>query len=355
MRTDGSTPSEVPGRFSAPTTIRECAERDAGAWDAFVERSNGTYCHLYAWKRVFERVYGLKTLYLSFQCKDEWLGVLPLAIMPRLPGQPAKAISVPYCNYGGLATVAGGEPGDLRAIAVEYLLRRGVRCIEFRETATSSSDGNEVSMLLRLPASSEHLWSELHDKSQIRKAQRAGVTPAWGREYSRSLYDIYARRMGELGTPVHSWRFVQEILDGFGDCADVLTVQYQERPIGAMLVIKFKDTWADPMASSLTDFRGMNPNMLLYWEALRAACEAGAKYFDFGRSQRDSGTYRFKKQWGAEEVLLHYYSYRDAALVNSAATNFYRGRGASALVRGWKMLPGAVQRTLGPVIRRWVP
>src|SRR5207245_9031035 len=47
---------------------------------------------------------------------------------------------------------------------------------------------------------------------------------------------------------------------------------------------------------------------LLYWETLKAACADGVGRFDFGRSSRNSGTYRFKVQWGAREEPLYWYT-----------------------------------------------
>jgi hypothetical protein len=93
----------------------------------------------------------------------------------------------------------------------------------------------------------------------------------------------------------------------------------------------------------------------MYWEALRAACDAGVKSFDFGRSHKDSGTYRFKKQWGASEVALNYHSYVGGKLIPSVSTNFYRGQSASKLASIWQKLPTFFQMRLGPVVRRWLP
>jgi lipid II:glycine glycyltransferase (peptidoglycan interpeptide bridge formation enzyme) len=154
---------------------------------------------------------------------------------------------------------------------------------------------------------------------------------------------------------VHSPRFIDEILRSFGGRTDILTVKYQGRPIAAMMLIKFHDAWIDPLAASLAEFKAKNANMLLYWEALRAACEAGAKEFDFGRSYRGSGTYNFKKQWGAKEAGLIYYTYHDGRVVQAAATNFYRSKAASTLAKIWQVLPEPAQRRLGPTIRRWLP
>jgi len=337
--------------------VFDCREEESEIWDAFVEKASGTYCHLFGWKKVIERTYGLKTHYLTFRSADIWLAILPLAIMPRLPGGAVKAVSLPYCNYGGLLASSGVDAEPLKTVAIRYLIGMGVGKFELRDIAPGIADAAEVTMILSLPESSELLWKQVGDKvrNQVRKAQRSGLILRWGREQGDDLYAIYAKNMGRLGTPVHSPKFVKEILANLGEHADVLTVRYKERAIGAMLVIKHGDTWADPMASCLTEFNPLNPNMLMYWEVLRAACAGSAKWFDFGRSHKDSGTYRFKKQWGANEVPLQYHSYENGVLLPLASTDFYHGQSASKLASIWRQLPNFVQLQLGPAVRRWLP
>lgn len=319
--------------------------------------SGGTYCHLFSWKQVFERAYGLQTHYLAFCSGDTWLGILPIVVMPRLLGCEAKAVSLPYCNYGGLLSAHGVEVEVLRAEALKYLCGMGINRIEFREVAHGVVDFREVTMILRLANNTGMLWNQVGDKvrNQVRKAQRSGLVLRWGSDQADELYAIYAKNMGRLGTPVHSKKFIKEILSCLGGLADVLTVRYEDRAIGAMLVIKQGDTWADPIASCLSEFNKFNPNMLMYWEVLRAACDSGVKSFDFGRSHIDSGTYRFKKQWGANEVSLFYRNYVGGVLMPSASTNFYRGKSASKLASIWQKLPMFLQMRFGPVVRRWLP
>ncbi|WP_438978920.1 GNAT family N-acetyltransferase [Polynucleobacter sp.] len=347
-----------PPLLEAPDfSIVECGVENSMDWDSFVKNSSGTYCHLFGWKRVIERTYGLQTHYLVFRSAVAWLGVLPLAIMPRLPGGVLKAVSLPYCNYGGLLVAHGVDPAPVKTAFLNYLIGLGIIEVEFRDIAPSMAQAAEVTMILALPESAELLWKQIGDKvrNQIRKAYKAGLTLRWGRDQGDDLYVIYAKNMARLGTPVHSPKFVKEILDSLGECVDVLTVRHEERAIGAMLVIKNGDTWADPMASCLTEFNKFNPNMLMYWESLRIACDTGVKSFDFGRSHRDSGTHRFKKQWGASEVALNYCSYVDGMLSPTAYTNFYRGHSASKLASIWQKLPAFVQMRLGPVVRRCLP
>ena len=88
--------------------------------------------------------------------------------------------------------------------------------------------------------------------------------------------------------------------------------------------------------------------MLLYWEMLADACRRGAPCFDFGRSTRDSGTYKFKTQWGAHEVPL-YWQYllapgQDVPEVRPDSRKF------RLMVAGWQRLPVWAARVIGPRI-----
>lgn len=337
--------------------ILDCDSFFKNEWNCYVAKHHGNYCHLYEWRRVFESSYDLNTLYLIIKNPDEWVGILPLAVLPCLTKR--KAVSLPYCNYGGLLAAKGADKHRVRQAALSYLKEKGIRRIEMRELCLDENrqTSTEVTLMLDLPESAESLWKKIGDKArnQVRKAERAGLEVRWGREQVAELYAIYADNMGRLGTPVHARAFVDAILDAFGERADVLTVRLREQAIAAMLVLKCGDTWIDPIASSRTEYNSMNPNMLLYWEALRQATAAGARKFDFGRSRKESGTYRFKRQWGAVEIPLDYHTYVDGVRVASASTDVYRGGKAALFAQIWSKLPRPVQRYFGPKVRRYIP
>jgi CelD/BcsL family acetyltransferase involved in cellulose biosynthesis len=51
----------------------------------------------------------------------------------------------------------------------------------------------------------------------------------------------------------------------------------------------------------------LRPNHLLFWHAIRAACEQGRRWFDFGRTDiGQEGLRNFKLSWGAVEEPLVY-------------------------------------------------
>jgi hypothetical protein len=93
--------------------------------------------------------------------------------------------------------------------------------------------------------------------------------------------------------------------------------------------------------------------MLLYWEVLKAAVEKGYTIFDFGRSTRDGGTYRFKKQWGAVEYPFywHYWLRHGPELrqLNPTSAKF------RVAVKLWQRLPLSLANRLGPALVKSLP
>ena len=318
---------------------------------------SASYCHRYEWRAVLHEAYGLPTSVLAVtDLNGGWVGGCLVAEMPRLIFSSRRAVALPYCNYGGMIALPGVDLEAVRLAVLRVTTELGIARVEFREMH-GAVDSEETTLILSLPASRELLWSQVGDKvrNQVRKAERSGLTVHWGAEQWPELYEIYARNMGRLGTPVHSPRFIQAIVENFGADAEVLTVRLDGMAVGAMLLIKHAGVWADPMASCLSEYNKLNPNMLLYWSALAAACDAGADKFDFGRSQRDSGTYRFKRQWGAEAIPLCYLSFVDGVCQRDSSTGFYRSSTGGRLAAIWRRMPYGVQSRLGPMVRRWLP
>ncbi len=92
--------------------------------------------------------------------------------------------------------------------------------------------------------------------------------------------------------------------------------------------------------------------MLLYWNFLKYASGNGYARFDFGRSTANEGTYKFKAQWGAKPVPLHW-SY---ILVNNKELNFDTPGSAKRkqIERLWQNLPLEMANCIGPAIRKHI-
>jgi len=159
--------------------------------------------------------------------------------------------------------------------------------------------------------------------------------------------------MRDLGTPVYSRRLFEEVSAAFPDRARIIVVRLKDRPVAAGFTFRTRGMVEIPWASSLREFNSLCPNHLVYWTALETALAEGATVFDFGRSTPDEGTFKFKEQWGAEPLPLHweYWLASGDRLPDASPKNpKYR-----LMIETWKRLPLWMANLAGPRIVRDIP
>lgn len=333
---------------------------DSGStWRRVVETAAGArLSHAPEWLPIIQRTYGHDPFYLSAEDDQGSCAVLP-AFVVRRPFLGAVVTSMPFLDGGG---PCGSSPA-LRRILIEHLIAEargiGAKSIELRSSERIDIGAgpleHKVNMTLTISDDPACLWHRL-DKDvryQVRKAGRGGLTvDSGGAELLASFYDVFSVRMRELGSPVHAFRFLAAVLEHFGSRARVMLVRQGHLVIGGLIAIAFKDRLTVPWASCLKEYFSLCPNMLLYWTALHRACLAGFRRFDFGRSTRNSGTHRFKEQWGAEEEPLFWYSI--PAAPSAATSQPDRPASISFLSKTWQHLPLSVTRQVGPRLRGYL-
>ncbi len=338
--------------------IRGFQESDGQAWDEYVlSRPEGTAYQLLAWKQAVESAYGFRGAYLLAEQGSTVRGVLPLVDF-RVPLAGRTLVSLPYCDAGGVLADSAEIADALLREALALAARRGSRCT-IRATAPLAFPGTartgKVRMLLDLPPSSEALLSSLKSKlrSQVNKPLRDGLTTkVGGFELVEDFYGIFSANMRDLGSPVHSRRWIEAIVAAYGERARVAVVYTPEgQAAAAGIVLLHPTTISIPWASSLRKYNNLNANMLLYWTFLSQAAEQGFKIFDFGRSTPGEGTYRFKEQWGARPQSLYWYEAGSATGQDAAAEPSRKRQMAAAL---WSRLPEAGTVWLGSRLRKYI-
>jgi len=291
---------------------------------------------------------------------DQTCGVLSLAfIKTMLFGR--FLVSLPYLNSGGVVADNAAIAGRLIDRAVELADQLQVRYLELRhETAIEHPAlghrlTSKVHMRLALPNTADALMAAFPAKlrSQIRKGEKNGLTVAWGSEERLAdFYAVFSRNMRDLGTPVYGKALFRAVVREFPGRAEFCVVSFGTQPVAAALLLHGQGVTEVPSASSLRRFNHTSANMLLYWRLLERAVQRGQAVFDFGRSSRDSSTYRFKEQWGAspESAEWQYYL-RNGAVSDMRPDNPRYQR----FIRLWQRLPVAVTRVIGPAIVRGIP
>jgi serine/alanine adding enzyme len=313
--------------------------------------------HAPEWLTVIARAYAHAPLYLTGSGDDGSYGVLP-AFVVRRPLLGTVVTSMPFLDSGGPCSTSTAIDAALVARLVEEGRQRGARLVELRSASRLPIDAepqeSKVNMTLVLddPAA---VWRGVGKgvRNQIRKAERAGLSVEYeGAAALASFYDTFAARMHDLGSPVHGLAFLWEVIDAFGPRARVALVKKGNATIGGLIALRFNDRVVVPWASCLKEYFAFCPNMLLYWETIRAACADGCTRFDFGRSTRHSGTYHFKRQWGAQEEPLYWY--RIPVSTCRRRSEAVAPAPGEWLARMWQHLPLSVTRHIGPQIRRYL-
>jgi len=336
-----------------------CSDRKS--WDSYVQShfSSSNY-HRYGWRDVIETSFSHSCFYLAARdIDDNIVGILPLVFMKsRLFGR--FLISLPFFNYGGVLCDRK-EIGDALLVeAVNLQKKLGAQYTELRHseqwTGDMPSKQSKVAMILVLEKDIEAQWHGFKAKlrNQIRKADKSGLSVSIGsKELLNGFYDVFARNMRDLGTPVYSKQFFSAVLECFPHDSRIISVFLGKKPVAAGLISSFRNTVEIPWASSIRKYNSLCPNNLLYWTALQFALKNGFERFDFGRSTPGEGTYRFKKQWGARPHQLHW----QYLLPEGSALPELNTKNPKYLmaIKMWQKLPLPVTRFLGPNIVKYIP
>lgn len=333
--------------------------------DSYLKKSGeaGPY-HYIEWLEAVEKAYQHQSRVIAAYRNNEVCGVLPL-VRIKPPFIAPQLISLPFCDYGGPVADDNKIREQLLSAAKDLKTREGMNSVEVRvrdpaEESDNWITGEKVRMILSLPGSSQALFTSFKPKlrSQIRKAEKNGLACSIGMEEEllRRFYSVFCDNMRRLGSPVHSLSFFQALREAYGPRMVVAVVDLDGLPVGAGIVLLGNEEACIPWASTLSEYNHLAPNMLLYWRLLEWVSDRGTKTFDFGRSSFGEGTFRFKKQWGAEPAALRWYRLGDAPHFDNALVvpTDLKSRIRQSIVAGWQCLPLDLANWLGPKIRRYI-
>jgi serine/alanine adding enzyme len=333
---------------------------DVAVWDTFVARAEGSsFVHLAAWRDILSDVLGAECLYsVATDRSGEYQGVLPLArVKSRIFGH--YLVSLPFLSYGGPL----GSPAARQRLVQEAITAARRSSVDLLELRTRYDGGGglpvssrKITVLLELPASPEELWDVFPSKlrSQIRRPMKEGLETRFGADQVEAFYEVFARTMRDLGTPVLPRAWFERIAAMFPQLV-VFGAVYRgggHEPLAAGCGFvwggEFEMTWA----AARRDDRRLAANMLLYWSFMQEMIRRGTRTFNFGRCTPGGGTHRFKQQWGGRDVPLPWCQY---APRERAATPSPDDPAFSWGPRLWRWLPLPIANLLGPRLIRFLP
>lgn len=330
--------------------------------DAYVHNHpQGTLFHRSSWRRVVNRVFGHLGWELGAFDAGRLVGLLPMMRVPSLP-RGENLISMPYGVYGGPL----GDGSEIsRALVVEAqreaerlgVGRLELRCLHACEGQPPLVPSDLYATFIKdLPSDVDGVLSGMPKKAraEARKARtKHGLELVEGPWYVEDLARLFLLNKRELGSPSLPGEMFRVLLEEFGDQVFVHLVVREREPLMAIMSFVHKGTLIAYYSGNLPGAdRSYSTSNFAYMALQEWAVERGLSRFDFGRSRRDSGAFRFKQHQGFEETALPY-SYHLVRSKHLPALTPSNPKTA-VLRNTWSRLPLFVVERLSPPLARYL-
>jgi lipid II:glycine glycyltransferase (peptidoglycan interpeptide bridge formation enzyme) len=266
-----------------------------------------------------------------------------------IPGfrQKQKFISMPVLSSAGISIIVNKYKNKeyykdfLKQVGDNYEVRSFSKVTDYHYK-------DKVTCYLNLPDSADNLWNGFKSKlrSQIKKGFKNGLNAEIGNEeLINDFYHLYSKNMHRVGTPVNSKNYFKSFLNNYrnGD-AKIFIVKYNNKIVGVSITFSFGKFFEVMWASTDRDYNKLNTNMVLYWKMMEYSIKENMEIFSFGRSNKNSSSLKFKRQWGIQEYPL-FFNY------STPRKNIREFRLFSQF---WRKLPYQLTLILGPIIRKKV-
>jgi serine/alanine adding enzyme len=339
--------------------IQQLTQEQESKWDEYAQDNKASIYHDTRWIHLIKKVFGHDSFHIIALNSGNVVGILPLVQLKSLLFGNFM-VSMPYFNYGGV--IADSDEITHQILNFANGLSNQLACshIELRFDSQQQLElpvrTDKVTMLLDLPDNADALWQAIGTKrrAQVKRPIREGVEfITGGLELLEEFYDVFSKNMRDLGTPVYGKNFFKEILKTFPNNTHIAVVRLNGKAVGTSFLIGNAGILEIPWASTLRKYNRLGINMFMYWNILKFAIDKQFKFFDFGRSSKDAGTLKFKKQWGAlEQQLYWYYDMDKQAPLPGLNPNNKKYQSAIAV---WKKMPLFLTKIIGPGIVKNLP
>jgi CelD/BcsL family acetyltransferase involved in cellulose biosynthesis len=311
--------------------------------------------HHPAWTLLLADAYAFKPFVLaSFDGSRRLMAGVPVV---EIGGrrQSRRWVSLPFSDVCPPLAPDGGA--DSISAAIDEVRREaGVASLEVRARLAGASPGKQPALLhdLQLTADPDKVAASFRAsvRRNIRAAERgpAIVRVASSQaDVTERFYRLHVDTRRRLGLPVQPLRFFRllwsrMIEPGLGR---VLLVEVGPETVAGAVFLSWNRTVVYKYGASDPHYWPLRPNNLLFWEAIKWACESGYERLDFGRTDLDSPSLRrFKLGWATQEHPLEY------TLLGDTQANVRRARPPRIVRSAIRRSPRWVVRALGEILYR---
>jgi hypothetical protein len=148
-------------------------------------------------------------------------------------------------------------------------------------------------------------------RRNVRKALREGVTVKVENDRLDRLCEMHQENIRSIGGVPKSERFFSLVSETFlpGDDFDVYVAKLNGAVIAGLLVFYFNKTVEYFIPATDTQYRSIQPLAPILHAAMTDAARRGFVWWNWGGTwASQTGVYRFKRKWAAEEGRYYYYT-----------------------------------------------
>lgn len=322
-------------------------------------RADATPFHRPAWVCAVARGCGQEAVFLvARDARHAIQGLLPLNVI-HSPLFGRALVSVAFAVDGGILADSADIAALLGDAAYALAERRCCPTVELRGgigPGTGWTVRQDAYLGFARPLAdsdeAELLAIPKRHRAEVRKALDARLDLSIGRDESHRAihYALYRRSVHALGTPVFPRALFDEVMDAFGEQAEIMIASHGNQPLSSVLSLYHGERVMPYWHGAVPEARRLRSNEALYFGLMRRARERGLRVFDFGRSKVGTGPALWKKTWGFTPEPLAYHVRalpgHEARDINPLSPGYRRK------VALWKRLPTALVDRIGPPIAR---
>lgn len=237
----------------------------------------------------------------------------PLAVNKRYRGVAREYLSSPGGAFGGWIGTDGlnrshGELLDLFLLenCPSFVLRHNPYNPVVESFKKLECQDDETHVLDLSPGFDTVFkgWSKGHS-SAAKKARREGVVVRvadsmqdWHEYFA--VYQDSLRRWGDAGTSSYTFDFFEELQNQGAGSVRLWLGEFSGRVVAGALCLYARQHVVYWHGAALEEFFNVRPVHYVLYEAIRDACEAGYRWFDYNPSGGHEGVKSFKRNFGAE-------------------------------------------------------
>ena len=297
----------------------------------------------FEWFGIITDSYGLEPYFVLMQDDDDWALIAAFKFKGRY-------VSLPYAYCSGFL----GSSPEVALRLEEELKSQGIS-FEYKKVVPLEETEQHVTALIEAE-DYDAFWKSLSSnmRNQIKKSIKSGLRGASETDLT-NFYNIFAKKMHQLGTPVHSRTFLEKVVNELPN-TKIFTAFLESEgaepvAVASLICVETPSPNDDTKkglnilwAATNPDHDRIYPNYFLYHHVMEHYFKQGIQVVDLGTCQLDSSQYLFKKKWRP--------TFYSVVNFNSSAGNHKENKKMLLASKIWQHLPYSVTLVLGPVLRK---